>query len=170
MESNVATKTASVTLDGDGLRFVGRVGSGHEIVLDNIEGDAGARPAELVPLALAGCTAMDVISILRKKRQVVTRYEVQAAGVQSDEHPNEFRRIDVVHLVEGGVEGAALERAIELSATRYCSVGSTLSTGVTEISHAYRLRTSAGVESTGVVLVMGPHADVNAPTPAGAAS
>jgi putative redox protein len=170
MESNVATKTASVTLDGDGLRFVGKVGSGHEIVLDNTEGDAGARPAELVPLALAGCTAMDVISILRKKRQAVTRYDVQAAGVQSDEHPNEFRRIDVVHVVEGDVEVAALERAIELSATKYCSVGSTLSTGVTEISHAYRLRTPAGGELTGEVLVMGPHADVNAPTPAGTVS
>jgi putative redox protein len=170
MESNVATKTASVTLDGDGLRFVGKVGSGHEIVLDNTEGDAGARPAELVPLALAGCTAMDVISILRKKRQAVTRYDVQAAGVQSDEHPNEFRRIDVVHVVEGDVEVAALERAIELSATRYCSVGSTLATGVTEIHHAYRLRTAAGVESMGDVLVMGPHADVSAPARTGAAS
>lgn len=166
----MATKTASVTLDGDGLRFVGKVGSGHAIVLDSTEGDTGARPAELVPLALAGCTAMDVISILRKKRQAVTRYEVQAAGVQADEHPNEFRRIDVVHLVEGDVEVTALERAIELSATKYCSVGSTLSTGVTEIRHEYRLRTPDGVESTGVVLVLGPHADASAPAPAGAAS
>ena len=154
MEKNVATKTASVTLDGDGLRFVGKVGSGHAIVLDNTQGDTGARPAELVPLALAGCTAMDVISILRKKRQPVTRYEVQAAGVQSDEHPNEFRRIDVVHVVEGDVEVPALERAIGLSATKYCSVGSTLATGVTEIQHAYRLRTPDGVESSGTVLSM----------------
>jgi putative redox protein len=159
MESNVATKTASVTLDGDGLRFVGKVGSGHAIVLDGTEGDAGARPAELVPLALAGCTAMDVISILRKKRQAVTRYEVQAAGIQSDEHPNEFRRIDVIHVVEGDVEVAALERAIELSATKYCSVGSTVASGVTEVRHTYQLRTSDGVESTGVVLVMGPNAE-----------
>ncbi|MCU0506026.1 MAG: OsmC family protein [Chloroflexi bacterium] len=166
----MATKTASVTLDGDGLRFVGRVGSGHAIVLDNTEGDTGARPAELVPLALAGCTAMDVISILRKKRQLVTRYEVRTAGVQSDEHPNEFRRIEVLHDVEGEVEAASLARAIELSATKYCSVGSTLATGVTEIHHAYRLRTPDGAETEADVLVMGPHADVRAQEPAGAAS
>jgi putative redox protein len=165
----VATKTASVTLDGDGLRFVGRVGSGHAIVLDNTEGDTGARPAELVPLALAGCTAMDVISILRKKRQTVTRYEVGTTAVQSDEHPNEFRRIDVVHVVEGDVEVDALARAIELSATKYCSVGSTLATGVTEIHHTYELRTPDGAESTGLVIVMGPHAAVQEPATTGAA-
>jgi putative redox protein len=170
MENDVATKTASVTLDGDGLRFVGRVGSGHAIVLDNTEGDTGARPAELVPLALAGCTAMDVISILRKKRQDVTGYEVRASGVQSEEHPNEFRRIDVVHVVEGDVDVAALERAIELSATKYCSVGSTLATGVTEVHHAYQLRTRSGEETTGHVLVMGPHLDVAAPAEAVAVS
>ncbi len=166
----MATKTASVTLDGDGLRFVGRMGSGHAIVLDNAEGDTGPRPAELIPLALAGCTAMDVISILRKKRQPVTRYEVRATGVQSEGHPNEFRRIDVVHLVEGDVDVAALERAIELSATRYCSVGSTLASGVTEVHHAYQIRTGDGAESSGEVLVMGPHADPAALAPAGTAS
>jgi putative redox protein len=159
MEIIVATKTASVTLDGDGLRFVGKVGSGHAIVLDNETGDTGARPAELLPLALAGCTAMDVISILRKKRQPVTAYEVRATGVQSDEHPHEFRRIDVTHVVDGDVEVEALERAIELSATKYCSVGSTVASGVTEVQHTYQLRTSDGVETTGVVLVMGPHAE-----------
>ncbi len=166
----MATKTASVTLDGDGLRFVGKVGSGHAIVLDDGSGDTGARPAELVPLALAGCTAMDVISILRKKRQTVTRYEVRATGIQADDHPNEYRRIDVVHVVEGDVEIAALARAIELSATKYCSVGSTLSTGVTEIHHAYQLRTPSGGEATGVVLVMGPHADLHAQEPVATAS
>ena len=78
----MAVKTASVTLEGGELRFVGRVGSGHSVVLDDGKGDTGVRPAELVPLALAGCTAMDVISILRKKRQPVTSYEVHAEGEQ----------------------------------------------------------------------------------------
>jgi putative redox protein len=154
----MATKTAIVTLEGDGLRFAGRSGSGHALTLDNTAGDAGMRPSELVPMALAGCTAMDVISILRKKRQDVRAYEVTARGVQADEHPNAFTRIDVTHIVEGpGVEVAAVRRAIELSATRYCSVGATLMTGRTEIHHSCVVRDrTAGTEVTAEVIVVGP--------------
>jgi putative redox protein len=152
----MAVKTSTVTLDGD-MRFIARAGSGHVIVLDDATGDSGARPAELVPLALAGCTAMDVISILRKKRQAVRRYEVTAAGTQQDEHPNAFTRIDVTHIVEGAdVDPEAVRRAIELSATRYCSVGATLSSGITEIHHGYVLRDEAGHEQSAEVIVLGP--------------
>lgn len=156
----MATKTASVTLEGGDLRFVGRTGSAHALVLDNSIGDAGMRPAELVPLALAGCTAMDVISILRKKRQDVSSYMVDAIGEQQADHPNAFTRIDVTHTVEGsGVEVEAVRRAIELSATRYCSVGATLSSGSVEIHHAYVVRdTEAGTEESAEVLVLGPYA------------
>ena len=159
----MAVKTASVTLDGTNLRFVATSGSGHTFVLDDGKGDAGPRPAELIPMALAGCTAMDVISILRKKHQDVTRYEVRAEGVQMDEHPNAFTRIDVLHVVEGSaIDVDALSRAIELSATKYCSVGATLSTGITEIHHAYLLRGDDGSEQTAEVLVLGPGADLAA--------
>lgn len=152
----MALKTSTVALDGD-MRFTGRTGSGHTIILDNASGDTGARPAELVPLSLAGCTAMDVISILRKKRQDVRRYEVTAAGTQQDEHPNAFTRIDVTHVVEGvGIDAEAVRRAIELSATRYCSVGATLSSGITEIRHGYVLRDEAGNEQSAEVIVLGP--------------
>lgn len=154
----MSLKTSTVTLEGDALRFVARAGSGHSIVLDDAAGDAGMRPAELVPVALAGCTAMDVISILRKKRQPVARYEVRANGIQADAHPAVFTRIDVVHLVEGAVEVEAVRRAIELSATRYCSVGGTLATGVTEVRHSYVVRDGAGGEWMGEVLVTGPGA------------
>lgn len=155
-------KSAAVTLEGDDLRFVGRVGSGHSIVLDSGSGDTGMRPAELVPLALAGCTAMDVISILRKKRQDVRRYTAEATGSQQDVHPNAFTRIDVVHVVEGsGIDIAAVRRAIEISATKYCSVGATLSSGVTEIHHAYVVRDdTADSEQTAEVIVLGPGAAV----------
>jgi putative redox protein len=156
----MAVKTASVTLDGTNLRFVARAGSGHAFVLDDGRGDTGPRPAELIPMALAGCTAMDVISILRKKRQEVTRYEVRAEGVQMDNHPNAFTRIDVVHIVEGpSIDVDAVRRAIELSATKYCSVGATLSSGITEIHHAYLVRDEHGLEQTAEVLVLGPGAD-----------
>jgi putative redox protein len=163
----MALKTASTTLEGGELRFVGRVGSGHSIVLDDGAGDDGMRPAELIPLALAGCTAMDVISILRKKRQAVARYEVQATGEQMDGHPNAFTRIDVVHVVEGSaIDVEAVRRAIELSATRYCSVGATLSSGLTEIHHSYLVRDETGAERSAEVAVLGPGADPSA-SPAG---
>lgn len=153
----MSTKTAAVMLDGSHLRFVGRTGSGHRIDLDATEGDTGARPAELVPLALAGCTAMDVISILRKKRQVIERYEVRASGEQRDEPPAVFTRIDVVHDITGqDVDVTAVRRAIELSATRYCAVGATLSTGVTEIHHTYVIRNDEDEPRTGEVCVLGP--------------
>jgi putative redox protein len=154
----MSTKSATVQLDGPHLRFVGRTGSGHRVVLDDSAGDTGPRPSELVPLALAGCTAMDVISILRKKRQTISRYEVRAVGVQADEAPARFTRIDVVHEVEGAdVDSEAVRRAIELSATRYCVVGSTLATGVTEIHHRYVIVDLLGERRGGEVVVIGPH-------------
>ena len=156
----MVVKTASVALDGTTLRFVATSGSGHTMVMDDGRGDTGPRPAELIPMALAGCTAMDVISILRKKRQDITRYEVRAEGVQMDGHPNAFTRIDVLHVVEGpAIDVGALQRAIELSATKYCSVGATLSSGITEIHHAYLLRGKDGSEQTAEILVLGPGAD-----------
>jgi len=156
----MAVKTATVTLEGGDLRFVGRAGSGHGLILDSRTGDTGIRPAELIPMALAGCTAMDVISILRKKRQSISRYEVRADGVQMDGHPNAFTRIDVLHIVEGvEVDAEAVRRAIELSATKYCSVGATLASGITEIHHSYLVRDGAGPDRTAEVVVLGPGAD-----------
>ena len=154
----MSTKTAAVRLDGEHLRFVGRTGSGHRLVLDDAAGDAGPRPAELVPLALAGCTAMDVISILRKKRQKIARYEVRASGTQCDAAPAVFTRIEVVHDIEGpDVDVVAARRAIELSATRYCAVGSTLASGETEIHHRFVIRDGTGSEPiVGEVVILGP--------------
>ncbi len=156
----MAVKTGALTLEGGDLRFVARSGSGHTMVLDDRTGDTGMRPAELIPIAVAGCTAMDVMSILRKKRQVVERYEIRAAGHQRDAHPNDFTRIDVVHVVEGpSLDVEAVRRAIELSATKYCSVGATLSTGQLEIHHAYLVRDGSGVEQAAEVIVTGPNQD-----------
>jgi len=161
----MALKTAIVSLDGDGLRFNASAGSGHTIVLDSGDGNMGMRPAELLPVALAGCTGMDVISILRKKRQDVSGYRIEVGGTQMDAHPNAFTRMDVTHVVEGvGVDVDAVSRAIELSATKYCSVGATLASGNVEIHHGYRvIDTTTGAEVSGNVLVEGPFHD---PSPA----
>jgi putative redox protein len=153
----VSTKTATLTLAGGDLRFEAQVGSGHTIVLDNGEGDTGARPAELVGVALGACTGMDVISILRKKRQAVTGYEIRVTGLQEEGHPHNFTRFDVVHVVDGeGLDPEAVRRAIELSATRYCSVGSTLSSGDLEVHHAYLIRMPGDDDLYAEVLVTGP--------------
>lgn len=153
----MSTKTATLALSGGAMRFEAVVGSGHTIVIDNGEGDTGPRPAELLGVALAGCTAMDVLSILRKKRQDVTRYEVRVSGEQVDGHPHNFTRFDLVHVVEGpAVDVAAVRRAIELSCTRYCSVGTTLASGALEVHHAYLVRTPDGGEQFAEVLVTGP--------------
>ena len=149
--------TVSTTLDGDGLRLIARTGSGHTVVMDDGTGNSGPRPSELLVVAQAGCTAMDVISILRKKRQKVTGYEVRVIAEQRDEPaPHVFVRIRIVHAVEGTVEVEALRRAIELSATKYCTVTGNLASGVTEIRHAYVLRDPAGEERYGEVVVTGP--------------
>ena len=84
---------------------------------------AGPDPVRFLLLGLAGCTAMDVISILRKKRQEVTDLEVKVHGRRVDEHPKVYDHIEVIYRVEGKeVDAKALERAIELSETRYCPV------------------------------------------------
>ncbi|MHB8399364.1 MAG: OsmC family protein [Candidatus Limnocylindrales bacterium] len=157
----MTTRTATVTLDGDGLRFQAVAGSGHTLVIDDSTGGAGFRPAELVPVALAGCTAMDVISILRKKRQSVTAYEVRTEGTQRDgRQPAIYTRIDVLHVVDGPAELdiAAVRRAIELSATKYCAVSATLATGMTEVRHAYLVRRPGLPDERAEVIVEGPRA------------
>jgi putative redox protein len=154
----VSTKTATLTLTNGDMRFEAVVDSGHTIVMDNGEGDSGARPAELLGVSLAGCTAMDVISILRKKRQAVSRYEVRVSGEQVDGHPHNFTRFDVVHVFEGdGLDPAAVARSIELSAVKYCAVGTTLAAGELEIHHGYVIRTPSGEEVHAEVLVSGPN-------------
>lgn len=107
------------------MSFVGTADSGHTVNLGtspDVGGDDdGLRPMELMALSLAGCTAMDVISILTKKRQDVTGFDVEVQAERANEHPKAFTRAVIIYRVAGrGVEEAAVLRAIELSATRYC--------------------------------------------------
>src|SRR6187397_791294 len=149
------TKVATLNLTGE-MRFGAVAGSGHRIVIDDGADGDGPSPAELVGIALGGCSAMDVISILRKKRQAVTSYEIRVTGLQREAHPRAFIRFDVVHVLDGDLDPEAVRRAIELSARKYCSVGSTLATGSPEIHHGYRIRRPDGEERTAEVVVTGP--------------
>ncbi|HEX8352411.1 MAG TPA: OsmC family protein [Pyrinomonadaceae bacterium] len=124
---------------GDGL-FIGITPSGHAQVLEtDHERASAATPMELLLVALGGCTAVDVVSILKKKRQKVSDYRVEVRGERRDEHPRAFTRIEVRHLVRGrGVSEAAVAAAVELSETKYCSVAATLRQGV-EIVTTYEV-------------------------------
>ena len=108
-----------------GMRFTGSANSGFEVTMDSVPAvggdDSAPRPMETILLGLCGCTAMDVISILRKKRQAVSGLEVKAHAEQADTHPKVFTTIALEYIVTGqDVEPKAVERAIQLSAERYC--------------------------------------------------
>ncbi|OQX61623.1 MAG: osmotically inducible protein OsmC [Anaerolineaceae bacterium 4572_5.1] len=108
-----------------GMTFSGMADTGFSVPLGaspKVGGeDDGFRPMELMAVSLAGCTAMDVISILRKKRQDVTGYEVKVHADQADQHPHVFTHAVIEYFVTGhNVDEAAVIRAIELSAKRYC--------------------------------------------------
>jgi len=125
------------------LRFTATADSGHSVTLDAAEHaggqNAGFRPMEMLLVGLAGCTGMDVISILRKKRQQVTGYEVHVEGVRAEENPMVFVDITVEHVVTGHqVQPDAVERAIELSEGRYCGAGAMLGK-VARLTHVYRI-------------------------------
>ena len=107
------------------MTFIGTANSGFPVKMDADESGGGnndgARPMELLALGLAGCTAMDVISILRKKQQAVTQFEVRVDAPRADTHPKVFTNAVITYVISGNnIEEAAVLRAIELSATKYC--------------------------------------------------
>ncbi|MEP7027237.1 MAG: OsmC family protein [Candidatus Eisenbacteria bacterium] len=124
-------KVALETVSGTGLRFVASNDAGLAFALDS--GPAATAPSATVALlaALGGCAGMDVIAILRKKRQRVTGYAIELIGQRREEHPRAYTAIEVVHRVRGvDLSPSAVEEAIRLSDTKYCSIHATLSPGV----------------------------------------
>lgn len=133
-----ATK-AIIHYAGEDL-FIGISPSGHAQTLDtNHERASAASPVELLLIALGSCTAVDVITILKKKREQVTNYRVEVRGERRSEHPRSFTRMEVRHIVHGrNISEKALAQAIELSETKYCSVAATLRPTV-EIISSYEI-------------------------------
>ena len=120
--------------------FVGVTPSGHAQAIETDSARAGAAtPMELLLIALGSCTGVDVISILKKKRQHVTDYRIEVSGDRREEFPRSYTKLYVNHVVRGrNVSEAAVASAIELSDTKYCSVAATLR-GSAEIVTSYEI-------------------------------
>lgn len=137
------TTEAKVTWLGPGLRLVGEAG-GPAIVVDHALPDeereeTGPQPMQLVLVGLCGCTGMDVISILKKKRQPFTGLKVKATAERADEHPKIYTTIHLEFVVSGeDVDPEAVERSIELSQTKYCPASAMLGE-VADITTSYRI-------------------------------
>ncbi|MCJ7568537.1 MAG: OsmC family protein [Anaerolineales bacterium] len=107
------------------LSFIGEADTGFSVPLGanpQVGGDNdGFRPMELIAIGIAGCTAMDVISILQKKRQNVTAFEVQLRSQRAQDHPRVFTQMEIEYLISGhDVDETAVQRALELSENKYC--------------------------------------------------
>lgn len=143
-----------------GMRFHAEPSSGHPLDFDDRQSDTGGSPVETILAALAACSSMDVISITTKKRQMIEAYRIAVDGSQRDEYPQVFTEITIVHEIDGiDLSQAAVRRAIELSATKYCPVSAMISAGATVVHHRYRIRSTGTrpYESEGEVISTGPY-------------
>ena len=136
------TTTIGVTWEG-GFKFTSRDVYGHSITVDapEREGDDfdGFMPGEMLLTSLAGCSGIDVVGILRKQRQQVTGLQIQVKGVQQPDPPWKWLEVQLDYTIKGeDLSAAAVERAIHLSETKYCSVGATVG-AVSRITSTYRI-------------------------------
>jgi putative redox protein len=126
-----------------GVTLAARSDSKHWVIMDGSEkvggSSAASSPKELLMFALGGCTAMDVITILQKKRAPLEGFEIHVSGNVRDEHPQVFTELHLEYVVYGsGINPKDVERAIELSTDTYCSVSAMLKAGV-KLSHSSRI-------------------------------
>ena len=135
----VKSTKAIVRFVGEDL-FVGVTPSGHALTLDtDHERSIAPSPVELLLVALGSCTAIDVVGILKKKRMDVREYRIEVSGERRDENPRRYESMNVHHVVTGkNISPHAVEHAIELSETKYCSVAATFRPTV-EIHSSYEI-------------------------------
>jgi len=127
----------------NGLQFVGEGSSHHAIVLDGDSSagghNSGLQPMELLLIGIGGCSGMDIISILKKKKQDVTSIEINVNGAQAADYPKKFTDITIEFVLKGrNISEEAVKRAIDLSMNKYCSVKATIE-GTAAISFSYRI-------------------------------
>jgi putative redox protein len=121
----------------DGLQFVARAGSGPAVVMDSSDSGAGAGPMDLMLMGTAGCTAMDVITIVKKKRLNVTGFIVNISGARAEEYPRRFTDIHIEYVLHGtDINPEGVKQAIDLSEKKYCGAMASLDARIT---HAFRI-------------------------------
>jgi putative redox protein len=121
----------------DDLQFVGRSGNGPAVVMDTPEGGGGASPMALMLMGVAGCTAVDVMSILTKKRMRVTGFSVDVSGQRDDNYPRRYTDVHITYVVYGtDIRPAGVSQAIDLSEKKYCGAMASLNARIT---HSFRI-------------------------------
>lgn len=135
-----------LTSIGEGRQFVGQSGSGHQVVMDDAQGNTGAKPIELALLALGGCTGFDVIAILRKMRQHVTGYDIELQAEQCTEPPTVFTHVTIKHKLSGCIKPEAVQKAIHLSESKYCSVSAMIAK-TAKVETTFEILPDSGVEA-----------------------
>ncbi len=134
---------AKIRYTGEGLQFVGRADSGPAVVMDadaEVGGhNSGARPMELLLIGVGGCSGMDIVSILKKKKEKVTGVEINVDGKKAEDYPQKFTEFDIEFVVRGkNHREEAVKRAVQLSMDKYCSVKATLE-GSAKITFRHRI-------------------------------
>ncbi len=138
----MATKKAYIK-QVRGITFAGKTDSNHWVTMDGPEqfggSNAGIRPKELLLLGLGGCTGSDVVSILQKKRVDLKDFEINITSEMADEHPQVFTKMHIEYVFYGNdIQEKDVERAIELSQTKYCAVTKMYEQAM-EVSHSYKI-------------------------------
>ncbi len=124
----------------EGKHFIGIDSTNHSVVLSTPDEGVGMKPSDLLLMALASCSAVDVVDILRKKRITLTKFEVQAQGEQDADPPWTFRKAHLKYVAAGqGLTEMDIKQAIDLSLEKYCSVAATIR-GVAQITSEFEIQ------------------------------
>ncbi len=127
----------------DNMSFVGESESGHSVVMDGPPDSGGrnlgVRPMEMVLLGMGGCTAFDVVLVLKRQRQLITDCQVELSAERADEAPKVFTKIHVHYVVKGkGLDAKKVARAVDMTAEKYCSVSIMLAQSV-DVTHDFKI-------------------------------
>ena len=121
----------------DDLQFVARAGQGPAVIIDSSEGGSGVSPMQMVLIGIAGCTAIDVIMIMKKKRANIARFEVKVTGEMAESYPKRYTHIHIEYILCGkDIKPKGVEQAIELSEKKFCSAMASLNA---EFEHTYKI-------------------------------
>jgi putative redox protein len=124
------------------MQFVGQAGDSPSVFIDTNDGKTGPTPMEMVLMGVAGCTAIDVIHIMKRRRAEVTGFQVNVTGERAEDHPKRYTRILIEYVLEGkGITSKDVERAIKLSTTKYCSATASMNA---QVETSYRIADKDG--------------------------